>query len=394
MYTPEMVKKQSEMTINAFVQRIRKASGISFVTLRYGEYLFQGVYIPELCKTPISQMCEGAYVQADVSVKPEKRSQYGFELTIKDFTVLAKPQEELPFSISQPTLSTTLEETVSYPELAIRHPQKREVMALRSKLSHRYSEYMYNNGFIAVNTPKITSQQADRDYINVRYFDHNASLTHSPTLYHIMAVGGLDKVYEIGNGYSSKNGNSIRHLNEFTRMDFELTYTDSRSLRKLIGEILCYITDAKLPAIPEISHSDAMNFLGKPQTQPDLDPTDEKKLCEWAKSEYDSEYVFVTELPTGKRPFYEQNPFVLLSKGLEIASGSEHTGDYGMISERLTDYDAQISKYSPYIASYKYGMPMSGGVAIGLERLVMSLMDLSNIREATFITRDLKHLVP
>ena len=112
--TPENLSGliNADITIECCVYRLRKASGLTFITLRNGRYLFQSVYIPDLCKTSVSELCEGSYIEASVSVKEEKRAPYGFELTLKAFKVLSKPLEDYPLNISHPTLGCTLDEAV------------------------------------------------------------------------------------------------------------------------------------------------------------------------------------------------------------------------------------------------------------------------------------------
>lgn len=413
--TPEKLAQSinTEITINACVYKIRKASGLYFVTLRYGKYHFQSVYIPDLCKTPLNEMCEGAYIEAVASVKEEKRSPYGFELTLKSFRTLSRPIEEYPLNVSQPTLGSTLEDSIKNRSVSIKHPSELDIISIRGDVEFAFSQFMQMNDFIKVTTPKINKYCSDTDYINARYFEHKAGLAHSPVLHLIQAVGGLDCVYETGVGYSAKNRNSLRHLNEFTRLDFELSYSNRETVIKILKDaidyILCYIkknrkneleslgvTISELSSIPVISYKTAMDITEKPYTQESLDPTDEKKLCEYAKSKYGSDYIFITDMPAENRPFYEKDGcgFVLLSNGLEIASGGEHISDYTKQYKKISDFGLSPDDYESFLSAHKYGLPPLAGAGIGLERFVMALLGLDNIRRATLFTRDLHHLVP
>ena len=403
----------ADITVEGFVLRIRKASGISLVSLKNGRYIYQAVYIPDLCKTSISQMCEGAYIECSVSVKEEKRAPYGFELTLKDFVVISKPLEEYPLNVSQPTLGCTLDESIRHRTVALKHPTERATMQIRSVAEFAFCEYMQQNQYIQIHTPKITSLISDKDYINLRYFDRDATLTASPALHKIMAVGGFDRVYEVGAGYSPKNKNSIRHLNEFTRLDFELAYADAKSAKETLTGIIRHITKAVTSqcapelellgitlatqeSIPEITYDDAIILLDKDKTQLDLDPTDEKKLCEYSQTKFDSDYIYVTNLPSEKRPFYEKENggFALLSNGIEVASGGEHISDYEEQLERLETFNYNIADYEPFLSAHKYALPPISGAGIGLERFIMALLKLDNIRKATLFPRDLHHLTP
>ncbi len=413
--TPEILSGliNADISISGYVYRIRKASGISLISLKNSKYMYQAVYIPDLCKTPLNEMCEGAYIESTVSVKEEKRAPYGFELTLKDFNVISKPIEEYPVNVSQPTLGCTLDENVKYRTVTLKHPSERAIMQIRSVAEFAFCEYMQQNEYVQIDTPKITSLTSHNDYITLRYFDRNATLTTSPALYKIMAVGGLERVYVVGTSYSSKNRNSIQHLNEFTRLDFEFAYADIQSVKETLTEAINHITEAVATrcvpelellgiqlkpqeSIPEITYADAINLLGKDKKQLDLDPTDEKKLSEYARDKFNNNYIFVTNLPAKKRPFYEKENggFVLLLSGIEIASGGKHISAYDEQAEQIKKHGYNIENYETFLSAHKYGLPPIGGAGIGLERFLMALLKLDNIRNATLFTRDLHFLTP
>ncbi len=403
----------TNITLCGCVYRIRKASGITFVIIRHGQYMLQAVYIQDLCKTALSELCEGAYIEATASVKEENRAEYGFELTLKDFKVISKPIEEYPLNVSQPTLGCTLDANIKNRTTALRHPRERAITQIRDTASFAFTEFMKNRSFTHISTPKISSFVTDTDYIRVKYFDKNATLTKTNTPYLIMAMGGFDSVYEIGTCYSAKNRNSTRHLNEFTRLDFETAYVNNLTdITNVLTEVLQHIisrvnTDCatqlktlniSLPEINEIpimTFSDALAFLGKPQTQLNLDPTDESKLSRYAKDNSSSEFIFITNFPKEKRPFYEKDNrgFVLLSNGIEIASGGEHISDYNEQVKKLTESGFEISRYESFLSAHKYALPPIGGASISLERLIMQLLRLDNIREATSFVRDLHYIL-
>jgi aspartyl/asparaginyl-tRNA synthetase len=86
--------------------------------------------------------------------------------------------------------------------------------------------------------------------------------------------------------------------------------------------------------------------------------------------------------------------FDLLFRGLEITSGGQ----------RIHDYDEQVAKmkaqglnpddFKYYLEAHKYGLPPHGGLGIGLERLVMKLLNMSNIRQTSMFPRDINRLLP
>lgn len=135
--------------------------------------------------------------------------------------------------------------------------------------------------------------------------------------------------------------------------------------------------------------------------EPDLAPAHERWLCEWARREHGSDFLFVTGYPMEKRPFYTHpdparpgfsNSFDLLFRGTELVTGGQrlhHHGDYlAAIGEAVS------SSLAGYLAAFRHGMPPHGGFAIGLERWVARLIGADNVREVTLFPRDMHRLTP
>ena len=106
-------------------------------------------------------------------------------------------------------------------------------------------------------------------------------------------------------------------------------------------------------------------------------------------------------MPHDKQPLYIKNAsdnttesFVLLYNGIEISNGGIRIRSYEELSEKIAKYSLNIDNYSDYISMYKQGMPPHGGSCMGLERFVMKLMKLSDIRYASLFPRDIHTLTP
>lgn len=413
---PEELKTQPgrDITLCACVVKIQKASGIVLLTVRHNRYIYRMVYVPQLCKSLIKELCVGAFAEFYVTVKEEKRAMYGFELTIKDFRVLSKPQREYEEDLSRPKNLYSLSEHISNRSFILRNSEVAAVFSIRSAVENSFSEYMRNMDFLSIKTPKITKRNTEKSgYITVNYFDKNAMMTPMPDLYKIMSVAAFDRVYEQGGGYYGVNKNSRRHLNEYTRLDFELAYADVEYAMEIFKGLIKYISyeinnhckdDIKrlnmvLPnsdAVCTFTFEEVMKILKKSEKQYNLDPTDEMKICEIAKREYDADYVFVTELPPEKRHFYEKDNtgFVILLRGMEIASGGEGISDLDEQIEKMDRFGLDINDCGFFIDSYKYAMPPHSGGTMGVERFVMQLTELSDIRLASLFVRDLHHISP
>ena len=86
--------------------------------------------------------------------------------------------------------------------------------------------------------------------------------------------------------------------------------------------------------------------------------------------------------------------FDLIFDGLEITTGGQRIHDYEMLKENIIKFNLNPDDFDFYLETFKYGMPPHGGFAIGLERLTMKILKLSNIREAALVPRDMKRLTP
>ena len=413
----------SDITFCACVHKLRKMSGFTFVILRTGRYIFQSVYSPDTCESNIDDLTVGTYVKITGSIKEEKRAVYGYEITLKSLDILSSPAAEYPLKVSDRELGCSLETNLKYRSVALRHPHVRAVFKVSEGVVSGFREFMLSQNFTEIHTPKICSAGAEggANIFKLKYFGREATLAQSPQFYKQTCVAFFDRVFEIAPVYRAEKHNSTRHLNEYIGLDFEMGFIrDMTDVMQMETAMLKYvikdlsehykneldILGAKLPVIeeiPAVTFFEALDILGKAHNQFDLDPTDEVRLCEYAKDKYNSEFIFVTKFPSAKRPFYAMDSaddpklaesFDLLFRGLEITTGGQRIHDYSMQLEKLKRYNVEPEELGAYIDIFKYGMPPHGGLGIGLERLVMKLLGLENIRQASLFPRDLHHLDP
>jgi len=162
--------------------------------------------------------------------------------------------------------------------------------------------------------------------------------------------------------------------------------------------------NTELPLVPEkfpiLTLREAQKILGAPE-ESDLDPEQERAICEWAKKEHGSDFVFITHFPTAKRAFYTyEDPseapfsrgFDLLFRGLEINSGAQRIHDYDALVARIKERGMDPEKFSYYLQAFKYGMPPHGGCSTGLERITARMLNLANIKEASLFPRDMNRI--
>ena len=141
------------------------------------------------------------------------------------------------------------------------------------------------------------------------------------------------------------------------------------------------------------------NFTVPDEEKVDL-TTEAERLCEQlAKDKFNHEFLFVTDYGPEKRAFYHMRKngilqgYDLIWKGIEITSGAQREHRYEIIKqqakEKGLDKDVEF-----YLEFFKYGMPPHGGFGLGLDRMIMLLLNIPTIKESMFIFRGPDRLNP
>ena len=410
-----------EIIFPAYVYQIRKGTGFSFVMLRCGRYIYQAVYIPQLCKTSISELCEGAYIRVCGKIKEEKRAPFGIEITMNDFSVISKPEEEFAVSVSDNALHCSVETNLKNRSTTLRRPDQRAILKISAEITKAFSDFMNGNGFTQIHTPGIVKANIHpTSYpFRLKYFGEDAVLSTDKHIYMQSGVAFFDRVFSVSEIFRSDKHNSTRHLNEYTSLDFEFAFAENiYDIINLTTALLRHITDSiknncgyemelcgvkEIPSAKKIltlSFTEAKEILGLKEDKTDLDPTDCRYICQYAK-ENGSDFVFITHFPSQRCPLnFMDTPennglcqsFILLLDGFEIAGGGKKIHSFDEQTRKITQNGLALSDYSDFLELHKYALPPHGGCSIGLERLTMKLLDLENIKLARLFARDMHHL--
>jgi aspartyl-tRNA synthetase len=86
--------------------------------------------------------------------------------------------------------------------------------------------------------------------------------------------------------------------------------------------------------------------------------------------------------------------FDLGCKGVELASGSQRIHNVDLLKKRIKACDLNPKDFEAYLKAFRYGMPPHGGFGFGIERFLMELLDIKNIRECILFPRDRTRLIP
>jgi nondiscriminating aspartyl-tRNA synthetase len=420
-----------EYTVAGWVDTVRVHGGLVFVVLRDRSGKIQLVVKRNVAPDAwekARKLSPESVIAARGQLVQSKAATGGREIQVKELVVLNK-SDPLPIDIHDHT-KTTLAKRLDWRFLDLRNPRNQLIMRVAAEVAKSAREWFVEHGFIEIFTPKIVgaATEGGAEVFSVVYFDKPAFLAQSPQLYKQMGViAGLEKVFEIGPAFRAEPHHTTRHLTEYTSIDFEMGFIDGfedvmdvaegvirhvirNVINKYKNEILEYFPNALLEVprdVPRITIREAYKLLEaegvKVEWGEDLSSEAEKKLGEIVEREYGSPLVFVTEYPWKVRPFYtmrkENEPdwtysFDLLMRGLEIATGGQREHRYEVLLKQIEEKGLNPKSFEWYLAMFRYGAPPHGGAGIGLERVVMQILGLSNIREARMLPRDPERLIP
>lgn len=431
--TPNLVGQT--IKISGWVSVRRDHGKLIFIDLRDRSGTIQMVVIPdkEEAYKAAKELRSEFIIEAEGSVKQrpgkatvEKAPTGGVEIEVEKIHMLSRPEGDLPVDISEEDFNLHLETLLDNRTLTLRNEKVKAIFKIYSELLRAYAEAMRQEGFVEIKTPKILSSATEggANFFKINYFEREAYLAQSPQFYKQAGAGIFERVFEIGTVFRAEPHFTARHVNEFTGLDAEMSFIESfedvmDQLEKTVGFMLAAVAkncrreleryQAEIPEtqpIPRLKLTEALNILekeyGKKMEEVDIDGEGERLICEWAKKNHNSDFVFLTHYPTGLRPFYSlpsadpqyTETFDLLYRGVEIASGGQRIHDYHQLVENIKKHNLNPEDFKHYLDIFKYGIPPHGGWGLGSERIVQKILGLGSIKEAILFPRDVKRLTP
>ena len=418
----------SKVQLHGMIYKIRKMSDFAFVLIRTRRAVVQCVYSSEFSNFALETLREESAVRITANVIAEERSRTGYELQMLAVEVLSEPEELSPIVINNKKVDTSIENLLNYRPVTLRNEKERAVFKLQEGICRAIREYLYENRFTEIHSPKLVAEGAEggANIFKLDYFGKQAYLAQSPQFYKQMMVGVFERVFEIAPVFRAEKHDTARHLNEYTSVDFEMGFIESfedimqmetgmlkhimKILKEQYGQEL-ELLKVQLPEIneiPAVKFSEAKEMVAKEyhreiKDMHDFEPEEEKLLCELVKKQTGSEFVFVTHYPSAKRPFYamesKENPaetlsFDLLFRGLEVTTGGQRIHNYTEQVAKMEARGMNVEAFESYLMMHKAGMPPHGGLGLGLERLTSKLLQQENVRFSTLFPRDINRLTP
>ena len=350
----------------------------------------------------------------------------GIELIPDSVEIVSSAEAPLPINDQ-----SGVEVRLDWRFLDVRSPRNQLIFRVQTTVESAIRQFVQSRGGTEMHTPKLmgTSSESGSDVFNVQYFHRLAYLAQSPQFFKQMAISaGIDIVFEIGPVFRAEPSFTSRHATEFTGIDIEIAWigdvNDVMSFEEqMLAHVLAQVeaehgneirelfgVEVVVPKLPfprltmrEVRQRLAAAGWAPENDKGDIDSAGERLISSLVEQEFGHEFVFVTEYPVNVRPFYHMRPesdptvtssFDLIWKGIEITTGAQREHRYNVLVQQAKEKGMALEPMHSYLDSFRYGTPPHGGLGAGLGRILMVMLGLDNIREATFLFRGPHRLEP
>ena len=434
--------ENEDIVLEGWVRTVRDSKTFGFIELNDGSF-FNNVQIVfndkmnnfnDICKLTISSSIK---VTGKLVFTPNAKQP--FEIQASDIEV----QNLCPVDYPLQKKRHSFEYLRTITHLRARTNTFSAVFRVRSTLAYAIHKFFQEKGFVYVNTPIITSSDAEGagEMFNVSVLDFNnipktdngttdfskdffgkpAHLTVSGQLNGETYATAFRNIYTFGPTFRAEDSNTVKHAAEFWMVEPEICFADLEENMNVAEEMIKFIFSYVLEKCPEemqffnsfidkglldrlnnvinsdfarISYTDAVKELEKVNDKfeykvsfgVDLQTEHERYLCE----QIFKKPVFVTNYPAEIKAFYmKQNPdgktvaaADLLAPGIgEIIGGSQREEDYNKLINKMKDLNMPLEEYNWYLDLRKYGSVVHSGFGLGFERAMMYLTGMQNIRD-------------
>ena len=341
----------------------------------------------------------------------------------------------------------TLEYLRTIPALRVRTNTFNAVLRVRSIVSAAIHEYFQSHHYVYIHTPIITASdcegagemfrvttvgfnkdiKTEEEYDAADFFRRRAALSVSGQLEGEVAAMALGKIYTFGPSFRAEKSNTQRHVAEFWHVEPEVAFAELPDIIEMAEDMIKYVINTVLDRCPDemqffdkhfenglieklknvashdfaiMTYTEAIEILKKNADRfqtpvewgDDLMTEHERFISE----EICKKPVFLTNYPKEIKSFYmKQNPdgktvaaTDLLVPGVgEIIGCSEREADLDKLLEAMNIRGMKLSEYGDYISLRKYGSVPHSGFGLGLERIIMYVTGIQNIRDVILYPR-------
>ncbi len=419
--------QEGPVTVQGMIDTVRDKKNMQFVVLKDFSGKIQlfvdKVQYPEIGETFL-RLVPGATVKVTGELKNSEYVKMGGREILVDSVEVTSYAEPNPIAED-----STIDQRIEHRWLDLRTEKNSLIFQFQSYLVNAMREYLLNNDFIEIHTPKFisTASESGSEVFEVKYFDRKAYLAQSPQFYKQMAMaGGFGRVFEVAPCFRAEKSYTKKHATEFTSFDVEFSYIESfQDVMNLEAEMIAYGlqktkdkfgdkvkevfgVDIVVPTLPfpQMKLRDIYDELearygySVPEEEKTDLTTEAERLCEkLAMDKFGHEFLLVTDFPPQKRAFYHMRKdgilqgYDLIWKGIEITSGAQREHRIEELKKNVEE-KGLTNDVQYYLHFFENGMPPHGGFAIGVDRLTMLLLNLASLKEAQFLFRGPDRLDP
>lgn len=431
--------------LEGWVRTNRDNGSIGFIELNDGSYFknIQLVYDKEAIVNfdEVTKYLTGTAISITGQFRRTPDAKQPFEVQCLEINLEGECDDSYPLQKKRHSLEYLRE----IPHLRVRTNTFMATMRIRSALSMAIHEFYQNQGFVYVNAPIITTNDAegagetftvttrtDSDYAK-DFFGKKTSLGVSGQLHDEAYAMAFRDTYTFAPTFRAEQSNTTRHAAEFWMVEPEIAFADLADVMDLIEDNIKYCIDylfnacqlelafadeflekglidklQKVSKTPfaRMTYTDAIDELLKAKVKfefpvewgNDLASEHERYLCEKVVDGP----LFVTDYPKDIKAFYmrlnDDEKTVaacdLLMPGVgELVGGSQREERYDVLKASMEAKGLPVDEFQWYLDLRKYGSVNHGGFGIGLERLVMYVTGLTNIRDAIPYPRTSKNCI-
>lgn len=428
--------------IYGWLRSIRSNNSIAFLEINDGSFLKNVQIVMENCLENYDEARSyiiSSTIKVEGTVVLTPKNKQPFEIKATSIHLEGNSSQDYPLQKKR----HTFEYLRSIGHLRPRTYTFLSVFRIRSVVSHAIHLFFRENGYEYINSPIITASDCEGagemfkvttlDFENIAkkdngevdyskdFFGKMANLTVSGQLEGEIMALALGRVYTFGPTFRAENSNTTRHAAEFWMIEPEASFMDLFEAMDLAESMLKYVIEFvlrnckdeieflsnfvekglsdKLTKIvndrfDRITYTDAIDILLKSDKKfeykvewgIDLQSEHERYLTE----EYFKRPIFLYNYPKNIKAFYmrlnDDNKtvasFDCLVPGIgEIIGGSQREERYEVLKQRIDEVGLDKEDYWWYLDLRKYGETIHSGFGLGLERLVMYLTGMNNIRD-------------
>jgi nondiscriminating aspartyl-tRNA synthetase len=416
--------------IMGWISSIRDHGNIQFIMLRDKDGDTQIIakkgQCPDLIYEQVLQLKEHTSLGVNGKVISQRKAPNGIEIIPLELKVFSIPIQAPPFMV-QNRNPAGIDTRLDFRAIDLRRKYLQDIFIIRNNILKYIRNFLSNEKFIEVNTPKIiaTASEGGTALFPIFYYEREAFLAQSPQIYKEQLTMAFEKVFEIGPIFRAEPSRTNRHLSEATSIDIESAFVDYNDIMVLLEKMIQFIIkslseddniknspeldiDPKIndnnKSFPRLKYSELIerfrNIGEKVRWGDDISPQLIKKLDD---DRLNNNFYFITDWPTAAKPFYVKEnqddskiceSFDLMYGSLEISSGSTRISNKEILIDRMKKKGLNLNSFDYHLRIFNYGVPPHAGCGVGLERLLMTLTKIDNIRDAILYPRDIDRLAP